>query len=90
MKIFGKRTCIQKLKNICIFLQVHLFDIDVPGGITFCESDVLTPGNELTVFSTDKYKIGLGICYDIRFPEMTRLYRKAGMKLWMCVNNIEN
>lgn len=68
-------------KYIYVFLQVHLFDINVPGGITFRESDVLSPGNELTVFSTDKCKVGLGICYDVRFPELTRLYRKAGMQL---------
>lgn len=61
--------------------KVHLFDIDVPGGITFRESDVLSPGNNLTVFSTDNCKIGLGVCYDIRFPEMTRLYRKAGVDI---------
>lgn len=61
--------------------KVHLFDIDIPGGIKFCESDVLSPGNDLTVFSADKYKFGLGICYDVRFPEMSRLYRKAGVHL---------
>lgn len=61
--------------------KVHLFDIEIPGGITFRESDVLSPGNEFTVFSTNKCKVGLGICYDIRFPEMTRLYRKAGVDM---------
>lgn len=50
--------------------KVHLFDIDVPGGITFFESDTLSPGNSLTTFSVpNKCDIGVGICYDIRFPE---------------------
>lgn len=49
--------------------KVHLFDINVPGKITFFESDVLSPGNSPTVLPTEYCKIGLGICYDIRFPE---------------------
>ncbi|CAB9497379.1 Omega-amidase NIT2 [Seminavis robusta] len=49
--------------------KVHLFDIDVPGGITFRESDTLSPGNSLTSFALrDDLDVGVGICYDIRFP----------------------
>ena len=33
-----------------VVLQVHMFDIDVPGGIKFTESDVLSPGNSLQMF----------------------------------------
>ena len=49
--------------------KVHLFDINVPGGVTFFESDVLTAGNEATIVETEYCKIGIGICYDVRFPE---------------------
>lgn len=52
--------------------KAHLFDIDVKGGITFKESDTLTPGDSSTIFSIDDMKIGLIICYDIRFPEFSR------------------
>jgi len=52
--------------------KAHLFDIDVKGGITFKESDVLSPGNESTIFHVDGVKVGLIICYDVRFPEFTR------------------
>ncbi|MCR3955066.1 MAG: carbon-nitrogen hydrolase family protein [Gudongella sp.] len=52
--------------------KAHLFDIDVKGGITFRESDVLSPGQESTLFNVDGLKVGLIICYDIRFPEFTR------------------
>lgn len=55
--------------------KVHLFDIDIPNGIRFKESDILSPGNSLTTFQTDFCKIGLGICYDLRFEEMARVYR---------------
>lgn len=53
--------------------KMHLFDIDVPGKIIFKESDTLKSGNNITVIETDLCKIGLGICYDIRFPELSRL-----------------
>eukprot|EP00358_Blepharisma_japonicum_P000507 CAMPEP_0202947758 /NCGR_PEP_ID=MMETSP1395-20130829/12123_1 /ASSEMBLY_ACC=CAM_ASM_000871 /TAXON_ID=5961 /ORGANISM="Blepharisma japonicum, Strain Stock R1072" /LENGTH=252 /DNA_ID=CAMNT_0049649255 /DNA_START=75 /DNA_END=831 /DNA_ORIENTATION=+ len=49
--------------------KVHLFDINVPGKIVFFESDVLTAGNEPTIIETPYCKIGVGICYDLRFGE---------------------
>ncbi|XP_076482736.1 omega-amidase NIT2-A-like [Bombus vancouverensis nearcticus] len=61
--------------------KVHLFDIDIPNKITFRESDSLSPGNSLTTFDVKGCKIGIGICYDIRFEEMARIYRnKASEK----------
>lgn len=61
--------------------KTHLFDIDIPGKITFKESDTLTPGSELTCLSTKYGKIGVGICYDLRFPELTMAYRRKGAQL---------
>lgn len=58
--------------------KMHLFDIDVKGKITFKESDVLTPGNEFTIADTEFGKIGIGICYDIRFPELARIMAQDG------------
>lgn len=63
---------------IAKYRKVHLFDIDIPGGITFRESDVLSPGNRFVIIEVDNCKIGIGICYDIRFSELARLYRKKG------------
>jgi len=60
--------------------KIHLFDIDVPGKITFKESDTLSPGSSPTIFETEFGKIGLAICYDIRFPELALLYAKRGAK----------
>lgn len=52
--------------------KVHLFDIDVPNKIRFMESDILSPGTHATSFELEGYgNAGLGICYDIRFPELT-------------------
>ncbi|MTI67335.1 MAG: carbon-nitrogen hydrolase family protein [Firmicutes bacterium] len=61
--------------------KMHLFDIDVEGGVTFKESDVLSPGNKVTVVDTPFGKIGIAICYDIRFPELTRLMVKKGARV---------
>ncbi|WP_066503104.1 carbon-nitrogen hydrolase family protein [Abyssisolibacter fermentans] len=61
--------------------KVHLFDIDVKGGVRFKESDTLTAGNKITVFNTVFGKIGLCICYDIRFPELSRLMAQLGAKI---------
>ena len=58
--------------------KMHLFDIDVPGKITFKESDTLKSGNNITVVDTDLGKIGIGICYDIRFPELSRIMALKG------------
>lgn len=51
--------------------KVHLFDVDVPGGVCFKESDALTAGGAVTSFSMGDPvgTVGVGICYDVRFPE---------------------
>jgi omega-amidase len=64
--------------------KVHLFDVDFKGKITFKESEFLSPGNEMTVFDTEWCKVGLCICYDIRFPELSMLMAKSGAK-FICV-----
>lgn len=61
--------------------KVHLFDIDVKGGIRFMESDTLTAGSEMTVIDTEFCRIGVAICYDVRFPEWFRKMALAGAKL---------
>lgn len=61
--------------------KMHLFDIDVKGGISFKESNTLTAGKEMTVFDTEYGKMGVAICYDVRFPELFRKMTLAGAKL---------
>ncbi|MDD4378223.1 MAG: carbon-nitrogen hydrolase family protein [Eubacteriales bacterium] len=71
----------RKGEKIAKHRKMHLFDIDVEGGQYFKESDVLTPGKDVTVFDTEFCKIGLGICYDIRFPELSRLMVLEGAEV---------
>jgi omega-amidase len=61
--------------------KVHLFDIDIPGKFQFKESDTISPGNCITTFQVNEFTIGLGICYDIRFPEQAFLMREQGAQI---------
>jgi omega-amidase len=53
--------------------KVHLFDVNVPGGIRFCESETISAGETVSSFDTPWCRIGVGICYDVRFPEYAML-----------------
>ena len=61
--------------------KMHLFDIDVAGGQRFRESDTLTAGSDVTVFDTPWGKMGLCICFDLRFQELARLMTLEGAQV---------
>ena len=61
--------------------KVHLFDVDIPGGIRFTESAVLAAGDTIAVARTALGTIGLAVCYDLRFPELFRAMALAGAEL---------
>lgn len=67
-------------KQIAKHRKMHLFDCNIPS-VNFHESDTLSAGNEVTVFDTEFGKIGLMICFDIRFPELARLMADHGAKM---------
>ncbi|KAL2262928.1 hypothetical protein VTK26DRAFT_8918 [Humicola hyalothermophila] len=59
--------------------KIHLFDISIPGRITFRESDVLSPGSSLTVVDLPEYgRVAVAICYDVRFPELATIAARRG------------
>ncbi|KAK5191472.1 Omega-amidase nit3 [Exophiala xenobiotica] len=59
--------------------KMHLFDIDIPGKIVFRESDVLSPGDQITIADFKGYgKVGIAICYDVRFPELAMIAARRG------------
>ena len=68
-------------KQIAKHRKMHLFDGDLPGGANFHESDTLSAGNQVTVFDTEFGKMGLIICFDIRFPELSRLIIEKGARM---------
>ncbi len=55
------------------YRKIHLFDVDIPDKIRLRESDTTEAGREIVSVTTPLAKLGLTICYDVRFPE---LYRK--------------
>lgn len=61
--------------------KLHMFDVDIKGGQRFLESETLTPGHSIEVFDTEFCKMGLMVCYDFRFPEMSRLMMLAGARV---------
>ncbi|KXN87732.1 Hydrolase C26A3.11 [Leucoagaricus sp. SymC.cos] len=58
--------------------KVHLFDVDIPGKITVKESAFLNPGAATSFFDTEFARIGLGVCYDVRFPELAMISARRG------------
>lgn len=69
-----------KGERIALHRKTHLFDINVPGGQYFMESDTFTAGEDITTFDTPWGRMGLMICYDIRFPELSRLLALEGVQ----------
>lgn len=66
-------------KLLATHRKVHLFDIDIPGKITFRESDVLSAGDRITLVDLPEYgKLAVAICYDIRFPELAMVAARRG------------
>ncbi|NLT94929.1 MAG: carbon-nitrogen hydrolase family protein [Clostridia bacterium] len=68
-------------REIAVCRKMHLFDIDVPGGQYFKESDVFSAGDKITVVSTEYGNFGVAICFDIRFPELSRLMALEGASM---------
>ena len=62
------------------YRKIHLFDVDV-GGHVYRESEAEEPGDEVVVAEAGGWKIGLTVCYDLRFPELFRLLALAGAEL---------
>ncbi|OEG75019.1 amidohydrolase [Shewanella colwelliana] len=62
--------------------KLHLFDVDVADGTgQYRESDTFCPGERITVIDTPFGRIGMSICYDLRFPELFRAMRAAGAEI---------
>jgi len=63
------------------YRKIHLFDIEVKGGPAMTESSTKESGGKVIVCETDLGKIGLSICYDMRFPELYRIMALKGATL---------
>jgi deaminated glutathione amidase len=62
---------------VAFYRKIHLFDVEV-GGVVYRESEAEEPGDEPVVAEAEDWKIGLSVCYDIRFPELYRILALQG------------
>ena len=73
----------EKVRNACIYMRsdgsiatvyrkIHLFDVDLPDGTKLLESETVEPGTDTVVADAPFGKVGLSVCYDLRFPELYR------------------
>jgi predicted amidohydrolase len=66
-----------------VYRKIHLFDVDLASGPSSKESDSYLPGDEVTVVNTELGRIGLAICYDMRFPELFRIMTLQGTQVFI-------
>jgi len=58
--------------------KIHMFDIDLPGGESYRESNAYRPGGGSVVAETPWGRLGMSVCYDVRFPHLYRALALAG------------
>ncbi len=63
------------------YRKIHLFDIDLPDGTRHAESAHVAAGADVVVADTPVGRLGLSICYDLRFPELYRRLVDAGAEI---------
>lgn len=61
--------------------KIHLFDVDLPNGQSFRESKMVEPGDKAVIADSPWGKIGMTVCYDVRFPHLYRTLAKAGASI---------
>jgi predicted amidohydrolase len=69
---------------VAFYRKIHLFDVELAadvGGMSLRESEHTAPGGAPTVVETDLGRVGLSICYDVRFPELYRSLSAAGAEI---------
>jgi predicted amidohydrolase len=62
--------------------KMHLFDVDLGRGESYCESDYAVPGERLATVDSPVGCVGLSVCYDLRFPELYRALGARGAELF--------
>lgn len=61
--------------------KIHMFDVDLPNGERYRESAAYTPGEEARTAPTAAGRLGLSVCYDLRFPALYRALAEAGAEV---------
>jgi predicted amidohydrolase len=63
------------------YRKMHLYDVEIPGRVSYHESKTVAPGDSAVVFDVEGVGVGLSICYDLRFPELYRALATTGAKV---------
>ncbi|AGL15013.1 carbon-nitrogen hydrolase family protein [Actinoplanes sp. N902-109] len=63
------------------YRKIHLYDVEIPGRVSYQESRTVAPGAETVLTEIDGVPTGLTICYDLRFPELYRTLAIQGAKI---------
>jgi predicted amidohydrolase len=68
---------------VASYRKIHLFDVDLADGTKLAESASTTPGSTPVVVEMDGFRVGLSICYDLRFPELYRALVARGAEVML-------
>ncbi|HXK19301.1 MAG TPA: carbon-nitrogen hydrolase family protein [Polyangiaceae bacterium] len=66
---------------VASYRKVHLFDVELGSGGSYAESAATSPGSSVVVVEVEGFKLGLSICYDLRFPELYRALSEQGAEV---------
>lgn len=74
----------RKGTRAAVYRKIHLYDVEIPGRVSYLESSSVAPGTEVVAVPVDGVTVGLSTCYDLRFPE---LYRRLAVQhgAWVLV-----
>lgn len=68
-------------ETVATYDKIHMFDVTLPDGKVIRESSAYRPGDKAVVVETPLGKVGLTICYDLRFPQLFRTLAQAGVAI---------
>ena len=66
---------------VAAYDKTHMFDVDLPNGDKYRESDTNKAGDKAVLADVDGVKIGMSVCYDVRFPHLYRKLAKEGAQI---------
>jgi deaminated glutathione amidase len=66
---------------VAAYRKIHLFDVAIPDGARYAESEVVVAGDKVVVAPTSLGRVGLTVCYDLRFPELYRKLAELGAEV---------
>jgi predicted amidohydrolase len=67
--------------RLAVYRKMHLFDVELGDGASYRESAAVAPGAEVVAVDTPVARLGLSVCYDLRFPELCRALGAQGATL---------